>query len=68
MLNNWYKNNEGDTIWWLETDTVGEWIFSFDKKKQYNMFEDYPYKLTLEERKVFDKENPYWKDYFKDRK
>jgi hypothetical protein len=43
---------------------VGEWLFSFDKKKIYNMFRDYPQELTNEEKDIFDKENPYWRDFF----
>ena len=57
----WYKNDEKDTIWWKETpDTVGVWIFSFDKKKEFNLYEDYPHKLTPEQKAIFDKENPEW--------
>lgn len=68
MSSNWYKNNETDKIWWKETpDYVGEWLFSFDKKKVFNMFSDYPNKLTREQREIFDKENPFWKDFFRDR-
>ena len=68
MKNNWYKNNPNDKIWWLDNpNVIGEWIFSFDKEKQYNMFEDYPYNLSKEEREIFDKENPYWKEFFEDR-
>ena len=68
MKNNWYKNNPNDKIWWLfNPEAVGEWIFSFDKEKQYNMFEDYPHNLSKEEKEIFDKENPYGKDFFKDR-
>ncbi len=64
----WYKNNESDMIWWKETpDTVGEWLFSFDKKKVFNLFEDYPHNLTSEQKQIFDKENPEWKDFFADR-
>ena len=63
-----YKNNKTDKIWWLDnTETVGEWIFSFDKKKLFNMFADYPHNLTKEEKEIFDKENPFWADFFKDR-
>lgn len=63
-----YKKNENDTIWWVEkTDTIGEHLFSFDKKKIYNLFRDYPHELTNEEKEIFDKENPYWVDFFKDR-
>ena len=67
MLNDWYKNEETDKIWWKETETVGEWIFSFDKKTEYNMFADYPHNLTPEQKEVFDKENPEWVEYFEDR-
>ena len=64
-----YKNNQTDAIWWVDTsDRDGVWEFSFDKKKVFNMFRDYPYKLTPEQKKIFDKENPFWADYFSDRK
>lgn len=69
MQNNWYKNNPTDKIWWLDnSDKVGEWVFSFDKKKTFNMFADYPHALTKEQKEIFDAENPYWKGFFKDRK
>ena len=46
MSSNWYKNNETDQIWWKDTpDSVGEWLFSFDKKQVFNMFADYPLDL-----------------------
>lgn len=65
---NFYKNNPDDKIWWLEDpDKIGVWLFSFDRKKIFNMFEDYPQKLTTEEKRIFDAENPYWADFFKDR-
>lgn len=62
-----YKRNPGDKIWW-KNGTIGEWLFSFDKDKVYNMFRDYPYKMTPEEVEAFDKENPYWAEFFSDRK
>ena len=63
-----YKNNETDTIFWVDNvGSVGEFLFTFDKKKIYNLFTDYPHKLTQEERAVFDKENPYWCDFFADK-
>lgn len=69
MKYDFYKNNESDTIFWVDNvDNVGEYLFSFDKKKIYNMFSDYPWKLTPEEKVIFDRENPEWADFFKDRK
>ena len=66
----WYKNEPTDKIWWLDNsdEKIGEWIFSFDKKTTYNMFADYPHNLTKEQKEIFGKENPYWADFFKDRK
>ncbi len=64
-----YKKNEDDVIWWLKkNDTIGEHLFTFDKKEIFNLFKDYPYKLTEKQKVIFDKENPYWADFFKDRK
>ena len=63
-----YKNNKNDQIWWVEKfDALGEWEFSFDQKTIFNMFADYPWKLTPEQKAIFDRENPYWADFFKDR-
>ncbi len=69
MSDRWYKNNDSDKIWWKDTpDVVGEWLFSFDKKEEvFNMFADYPHKLTAEQKAIFDKENPEWADFFSDR-
>lgn len=66
----WYKNEPTDKIWWLDNtdEKVGEWIFSFDKEHTFNMFADYPHKLTAEQKEIFDRENPYWADFFSDRK
>ncbi len=65
-----YKNDEADKIWWVDNakDEKGVFLFSFDKKKVYNLFSDYPWKLTSEEKAIFDKENPSWAEFFKDRK
>lgn len=65
MQNNFYKKKETNQIWWVENgDTVGEWLFSFDKKRIFNMFSDYPWKLTKEQKEIFDKENPFWEAFF----
>ena len=66
--NRFYKENPTDKIYWVDDPTrIGEWLFSFDKKKVFNMFADYPHALTPEQKEIFDKENPYWADFFKDR-
>ena len=63
-----YKENPDDTMWWVSTpDKIGEWLFSFDRVTVFNMFEDYPWKLTKEQKEIFDRENPFWADFFKDR-
>ena len=64
----WYKNNNTDKIWWKDDlNTIGERTLSFDRKIEFNMFKDYPDKLTMEQKKIFDDENPHWVDFFKDR-
>ncbi len=67
--NKFYHANENDAIWWLcnENEEKGAFVFSFDQKKLYNLFRDYPYALTREEKELFDSENPFWKDFFRDR-
>ena len=52
----------------LTVDAVGEWIFSFDKKQEFNLFADYPHNLTAEQVQIFDKENPEGVEFFEDRK
>ena len=62
-----YKNNESDKIWWV--DYIGRRGFqavSFDKKKILFLFGDYPQNFTKEEKALFDKENPYWANFFSD--
>lgn len=64
----WEKHNEDDKIWWfIDLNKTGEFVFSFDKKTTFNLFQDYPWKLTKEQKEIFDEENPFWKDFFSDR-
>ena len=54
---------------WVDNpDHIGEMNFTFDGKKIFNLFQDYPHELTKEQKALFDKENPFWADFFKDRK
>lgn len=78
-----YKNHKNDKVWWVEhyiildkdrpitSDNVdkllGELLISFDKKNIFNLWIDYPHKLTKEQKEIFDKENPFWRDFFKGR-
>ena len=63
-----YKENDADQIWWVDNmDIVGLHLFSFDKKKIYNQFTDYPYAMTEEEIAVFNRENPFWSEFSQNR-
>lgn len=69
MKDKFFRNNESDRIMWLDnSDITGEFVFTFDGKKLYNLFADYPHNMTEEEVRIFDKENPFWADFFKDRR
>ena len=53
---------------WVDNpNQKGSREFTFDGVKIYNLFQDYPHNLTKEEKELFDKENPYWVDFFSDR-
>lgn len=68
MEYNFYKENKNNKIFWVDNpNIIGEFLFSFDKRVVFNLFSDYPHKLTKEQKEIFDKENPYWADFFKDR-
>lgn len=63
-----YKEKPTDQIWWVDNTggKVGEHLFSFDKKKVFNLFADYPHNLTPKQKEIFDRENPFWADFFKE--
>lgn len=67
-LSDFYKQKDTDSVWWVDdTEHVGRFLFSFDKRKVFNLFSDYPDKLTQEQLEIFNRENPYWVEFFKDR-
>ena len=61
MLSDFYKNNKNDKVWQIND------LDSFDKIKIFNLLADYPHNLTPEQKEIFEKENPYWKEFFKER-
>ena len=61
-------NNELKFSWLPKSDKVGERLFTFDGKQIFNLFRDYPHALNPEQKRVFDEENPFWVDFFKNRK
>lgn len=63
-----YKKKDNDKIWSVEEiGYIGKLLYSFDKKNIYNLWTDYPHNFTKEEKELFDKENPYWKEFFSGR-
>ena len=71
-MKEFYIEKPTDKVYWVEQPDeekkIGEFLFSFDKKKIFNIFADYPHALTAEQKRVFDKENPFWADFFAYRK
>ncbi len=52
------KYDKADKIWWMDVDLRGPLLFTFDLKNVFNFWSDYPNKLTPEQKKIFDQENP----------
>jgi hypothetical protein len=60
-----FKQEKDDKVWWYDKfDTTGEMLFSFDRKKLYNLFRDYPWKLSVTEWLTFNRENEFWENFF----
>ena len=59
---------EIDSLWGYYAEKGNGVCLAFDKKKIFNLFADYPHALTAEQKRIFDKENPFWADFFAYRK
>lgn len=57
-MTRWFKHSPDSRVWWKETNEIGLFIFSFDRKKEYNFYRDFPEKLTPEEERIFREEEP----------
>jgi len=63
-----YKEKPGDKVWWVDNgENTGDFLFTFDKRKVFNLFRDYPHELSPQEWVDFNAENEYWADYFSER-
>lgn len=66
----WIKENPADTVEWADNgmDQKGVMLFRFGPGgRVFNLFHDYPEKLTPEELAVFNHDCPYWAEFFADR-
>ena len=61
-----YKDNVTDKCWHVERkeQVVGPLEFTFDFKKIYNLWTDYPWKMSEKEVEIFNEEQPFWRDFF----
>ncbi|MCD8209087.1 MAG: hypothetical protein LUD72_14205 [Bacteroidales bacterium] len=61
------KDSPEDKVYGVGTvrQLRGPHFFTFDKKNIYNLWSDFPEKLTDEEVRIFCKENQYWVKDFK---
>lgn len=62
------KESSRKVKWLRNPKRKGEFLFTFDGDRVFNLFRDYPHELTETQKLTFDAENPYWADFFKDRK
>ena len=59
------EDNAVNMVTWIrKPNQFGEMLFTFDGEKIFNLFRDYPYELTPEQKEIFDAENPFWAGFF----
>ena len=61
-------NNKLKFSWVKSKEKIGERLFTFDGVQIFNLFKDYPNALTPEQKQAFDEANPFWANFFRDRK
>ena len=63
-----YKENKDDQVYQVDhTTAIGKLLYNFDGKTILNLWTDYPEKFTKEQKEIFDKQEPYWANFFKAR-
>ena len=63
-----FKESKKHKIWQVnEKDAIGSLLITFDKKKVYNLWTDFPLKFKQSEIEIIKEEMPYWYDFFNDR-
>lgn len=63
----YYHKHEDDICWWKDSRKMYGPIVSFDQVHDLYLFRDYPHEFTPEQKEIFDRENPFWKDFFSGR-
>jgi len=62
------KSNKKQEFKWVRNpNQKGEFSFTFDGEHIFSLFRDYPHELTKEQKEIFDEQNPFWAEFFKDR-
>lgn len=56
-----FHKKRNSRVWWVGIPgDIGTKLFTFDKRKIYSYYLDYPDKLTPEEREIFKENEPFW--------
>lgn len=65
MEYSFYRRNPDDRVWWVRLKGQKDpLLFSFDRKKIFDFWTDYPDRLTKEQKTLFDRENPFWAKFY----
>ena len=69
-IEGFYEDRITGRVWHVDLaeQIIGPILFTFDRKKIYNYWSDYPQNLTPEEIRIFEEDCPYWENFSKERK